>query len=178
MPAVPACPTGDQLLAHARGPGSGTESIASHLAACAGCRRRVAAMTGDEAAARPPLAQLETVLPGKAAPAAPAAPAPAAPEAWWETLTMPAVTACPTGEQLRGHARGPGSGPGAESIAAHLAACEGCRRRVAVMAGNETPARPSVAQLETVLPDKVTQPAGGPRPAPPRHPRPTSRSNC
>ncbi|OWK37825.1 hypothetical protein [Fimbriiglobus ruber] len=163
MPAVTACPTGDQLLAHARGPGTESESIVTHLAACADCRQRVAAMTGDETAARP-LAQLETVLPDKAAtavarPNPTASPAPAG--AWWESLATPAVTACPTGDQLPAQARGPVTGLGADSVA-----------------GNETPARPSAAQLETVLPDKVTQPAGGPRPAPPRHPRPTSRSNC
>ena len=65
MPAVAACPTDEQLLAHALGQGTGSvvASIASHLVGCAGCCKRVAAMVGNDSTARPKLEQADTILP-------------------------------------------------------------------------------------------------------------------
>ena len=65
MPAVAACPTDEQLLEHALGQGTGSvvASIASHLVDCAACRKRVAAMVGNDSTARPKLAHADTILP-------------------------------------------------------------------------------------------------------------------
>ena len=67
MPAVAACPTDEQLLT----PGVAAEAVSSHLAGCAHCRNRLAAMSGRDSTARPSLAEIGTLLPAKAPPNVP-----------------------------------------------------------------------------------------------------------